>query len=160
MSKRKKIVLSIVGGFVGLSIIGAIADGGTKKADPAALASAAAATDTTFVESSAPAPVEESAPDETTGQENARKSAEDYLDGPSSFSRKSLIDQLKFEDYSVADATYAVDAVNPDWNEQAAKSAQDYMDGQSFSQSGLIDQLEFEGFTPAQAEYGASQAGY
>ena len=39
-----------------------------------------------------------------------------------------LIEQLKFEGYSTADATYGVDAVSPDWNEQAAKSAESYLD--------------------------------
>ena len=43
-----------------------------------------------------------------------------------------------------------------DWNEQAVKKEQQYLDYMSFSKSGLIDQLEFEGFTPAQAEYGAN----
>ena len=68
---------------------------------------------------------------------------------------------MKFEGYSVADATYAVDKVayRGIWSEQAAGSAKDYLDGQSFSRSGLIEQLEFEGYTPAQAIYGVNQTG-
>lgn len=97
-------------------------------------------------------------PGETAGQENARRSAEDYLD-TSAFSRSGLVKQLEFEGYSTADATYGVDAVSPDWNEQAAKSAANYLDTSSFSRSGLIDQLKFEGFTPEQAAYGVSQTG-
>lgn len=46
-----------------------------------------------------------------------------------------------------------------DWNEQAAKSAQNYLDYTAFSRSGLIDQLVFEGFTAKQAKYGVSQTG-
>ena len=46
-----------------------------------------------------------------------------------------------------------------DYNEQAAKSAKDYLDFSSFSRSGLIEQLEFEGYTSEQAEYGVSQTG-
>jgi hypothetical protein len=88
----------------------------------------------------------EESPGETAAQENARRSAEDYL-GTSAFSRSGLIKQLKFEGYSTADATYGVDAVSPDWNEQAAKSAANYLDISSFSRSGLIHQLKFEGFT-------------
>jgi Host cell surface-exposed lipoprotein len=51
-----------------------------------------------------------------------------------------------------------VDTVSPDWNEQAAMSAESCLESGSFSRSGLIEQLEFEGFTPAQAEYGVQQA--
>jgi hypothetical protein len=99
-------------------------------------------------------------PGESVAQENARRSAESYLDGPSAFSRSGLIHQLEFEGYSTADATYGVDTVGPDWDEQAAKSAASYLDGPSpFSRSGLIHQLEFEGFTAAQAAYGVNQTG-
>ncbi len=64
-----------------------------------------------------------------------------------------------FEDFSTADATWAVDRVTVDWNEQAAKKAESYLDFTAFSRSSLIDQLKFEGFTAEQAEYGVSQTG-
>jgi hypothetical protein len=103
----------------------------------------------------------ESGPKETLAQKNARKSAESYLDGPMAFSKSGLIKQLKFEGFSKADAGYAVDAIDPNWNKQAAKSAKTYLDGpMSFSKSGLADQLEFEGFTDAQVAYGVEKAGY
>ena len=47
-----------------------------------------------------------------------------------------------------------------DWNEQAAKVAESYINHSSFSRSGLIDQLQYEGFTKDQAEYGATAVGY
>ncbi len=97
-------------------------------------------------------------PSMTVSQMNAVESAQSYLDY-SAFSRKGLIEQLEFEEYSNADATFAVDYVNPDWNEQAAKSAADYLDYSSFSRQGLIDQLVYEGYTQKQAEYGVNQAG-
>lgn len=102
--------------------------------------------------------LEEAAPDETAGQENARRSAENYLD-TAAFSRKGLIGQLEYEGYSTADATYAVDAVSPDWNEQAAKAAKNYLDTSAFSRSGLIEQLKYEGYTEQQAVYGVNQTG-
>ena len=83
--------------------------------------------------------------------------AEDYLDY-SAFSRTGLIKQLKYEGFSLADATYAVDHVVVNWNEQAAKKAADYLDYSSFSRSGLMDQLLYEGFTQTQAAYGVSMA--
>ncbi|MEV0360828.1 Ltp family lipoprotein [Nocardia sp. NPDC050697] len=93
----------------------------------------------------------------TSGQRNAIRSAEQYLE-ISGFSRKGLIDQLEYEGFSTADATFAVDSLAVDWNEQAARSAKQYLELTSFSRSGLIDQLVYEGFTRAQAEYGANAA--
>jgi hypothetical protein len=62
----------------------------------------------------------------------------------------------------VADATYAVDHIKVDWNEQAAKSARAYLEMTNFSRAGLIRQLESdagEGFTHRQAVYGVTKAG-
>jgi hypothetical protein len=101
--------------------------------------------------------VEDIFSNESSGQSNARRQAENYLDSQA-FSRKGLIDQLEFEGYSTADATYAVDNVSVDWNEQAARKAAQYLDSQSFSRQGLLDQLLFEGFTRSQASYGVSVA--
>ena len=66
---------------------------------------------------------------------------------------------MKIEGYSTADATWAVDRVSVDWNEQAAKSAKNYLSFTAFSRSGFVDQLKFEGFSSEQAEYGVSQTG-
>jgi hypothetical protein len=75
------------------------------------------------------------------------------------FSRSGLIDQLEYEGYSTQDATYAVDALGANWNEQAARQAEQYLELTAFSRQGLIDQLEYEGFTTAQANYGADAVG-
>jgi hypothetical protein len=97
--------------------------------------------------------------DLTMSQKNALSKAGDYL-AYSAFSYTGLIKQLKFEEFSTEDATYAADNCGADWNEQAALKAQQYLDYSSFSRSGLIAQLEFEGFTKNQAEYGANAVGY
>jgi hypothetical protein len=97
-------------------------------------------------------------PDMTTAQEQAVGSAKDYL-AYQSFSRSGLIDQLKYEKFSVKDATFAVDSLDVDWNVQAAASAKDYLKGQNFSRSGLIAQLKYEGYTTDQATYGVNQTG-
>ena len=60
-------------------------------------------------------------------QAEAVESAESYL-SYTAFSRKGLIEQLEFEGFSTADATFAVDHITVDWNEQAAKSAKSYLD--------------------------------
>jgi type IV secretory pathway VirB10-like protein len=105
-----------------------------------------------------PTPPPPPAPVESISQSNARGKAADYLDY-TAFSRKGLIDQLKFEGFSEGDATYGVDALDVDWNAQAAKKAADYLDYTSFSRSGLIEQLVYEGFSQAEAEYGVSTTG-
>ncbi len=96
--------------------------------------------------------------EEAVSQQNALESAQECLSF-SAFSRKGLINQLEYEGFSTEDATWAVDNVNADWNEQAAKSAKEHLNFPSFSHSGLVDQLTYDGFTPEQAEYGVSQAG-
>lgn len=92
-----------------------------------------------------------------TGSSNAQRSAENYLSSMA-FSRKGLIDQLKYEGYTHAEAVQGVDAAGADWSEQAAKKAAEYLNSQAFSRSGLMDQLLYEGFTQAQASYGVSVA--
>ncbi len=67
--------------------------------------------------------------------------------------------QLQYEKFSTADATYAVNHVEVDWNAQAAKSAEGYMDSGSFSAGSLFDQLKYEGFTDGQARYGVQSVG-
>jgi len=42
-----------------------------------------------------------------------------------------------------------VDAISPDWNEQAVKSAESYLETSSFSRSSLIEQLKFEASRPS-----------
>ncbi|MEP7047375.1 MAG: Ltp family lipoprotein [Ilumatobacteraceae bacterium] len=103
-------------------------------------------------------------PEMTASQENAVRTAQNYLDF-SAFSRQGLIDQLSSEygsQFPIEDATFAVDSLNVDWNAQAAKQAQDYLDFSGFSCQSLIDQLSSQygsQFTIEQATYGASQVG-
>ena len=93
------------------------------------------------------------------GRKNAIKSAESYLKY-SSFSRKGLVDQLRFEGYTSDEAIYACDYLEPDWYAEATEAAASYLRYSSFSRQGLIDQLLFEGFTEEEAEYGVTAAGY
>lgn len=91
-------------------------------------------------------------------QSNAVAKAKDYLEF-SAFSRQGLIKQLEYDQFSEDDATYAVDNITVDWNEQATKKAKDYLNFSSFSQGSLIKQLEYDGFTPDQASHGVTAAG-
>lgn len=95
----------------------------------------------------------------TTGEKNALKKAQLYLN-TMAFSRNGLIEQLEYEGFSKSEAIYGADNVGANWNEQAAKKAKSYLDIMPFSRESLIEQLEYEGFTHDQAVYGAAQNGY
>jgi hypothetical protein len=151
-----------------LLAIGGVAAGGAQAASNAGIDAPAPWEESTNVidsrpEASQPAigvKFEPEYPLSPVSQQNAVRKAEDYLDY-TAFSRSGLINQLvEFEGFSTEEATFAVDHLTVDWNEQAAKKAKDYLDYTAFSRSGLINQLvEFEGFTPAQAQYGVATTG-
>lgn len=186
--KTKKKGLKIFGGVVGALILlivlaGIFGDGETDEAEaaaeptetvavvepeePAEEAAAEEPTEQEVSEEPEPEPTEEAEPeateepepDMTVGQRNAVRQADSYLSFMA-FSRSGLIEQLEFEDYSTEDATFAVDHIEVDWDEQAALKAESYLDTMSFSRQGLIDQLLFEGFSQGQAEYGVAAVGY
>jgi hypothetical protein len=132
-------------------------------ADKAAAAKAAAAKAAAAKAAAEKAAAEKAAAEKaanamTVSQEQAISKAESYLEF-TAFSRKGLIKQLEFEQFSKADATFAVDHITVNWKEQAAKKAESYLDFTSFSRLGLIKQLKFEGFTSAQAAFGANAVG-
>lgn len=95
---------------------------------------------------------------ETISQKNAVKKAKSYL-GYSAFSHGGLTDQLKYEQFSQADAIYGANNSNANWNNQAIKKAKSYLDTSAFSYNGLIEQLKYDKFTEAQAKYGADNCG-
>ena len=112
---------------------------------------AVAAQPATQVQAQAPAVV-------TTGMKNALKKAKSYLSF-SAFSRKGLIEQLKYEGFTDEESVYGVDFCGADWNAQSIKKAQKYLSYSAFSRQGLIEQLQYEGFTDAQSIYGVDNAG-
>jgi len=126
--------------------------------DPAAHPTAATRTPTAATAQAAPTTTTKAPPAVSAEQRNATATAQDYLQDQA-FSRKGLIEQLKYEGYSTKASTAAVDSLDVDWNAQAEASAKDYLSSQAFSRSGLIGQLEFEGFSKSQATYGVKKAG-
>ena len=142
-----------------LALLGSVAGADDKSSK----AEKVAATDTSTTETeSVPADAKENPtpeePEMTSGQENALQVAEDYID-LSGFSKAGLIDQLSSsagEGFSNADATFAANNVDVDWNAEAVESAKDYLDLGGMSESALLDQLTSsagEQFTPEQAQY-------
>jgi hypothetical protein len=97
----------------------------------------------------------------TLAQQNAIQSAQSYLRNVGGFSRQGLIDQMLYEQFSQADAEFAVDNSGADWNDQAKQSAESYMKNVGgFSRGSLYDQLAYEGFTPEQIEFALAAVGY
>lgn len=94
----------------------------------------------------------------TVSQQNAVRKAKEYL-SVMPFSYQGLIEQLEYEKFSNADATYGVDNCGANWNEQALKQAKQYLSVMPFSREGLIEQLEYDKFTNAQATYGVNNCG-
>lgn len=97
-------------------------------------------------------------PTMTQGQRNALSKANSYLSAMA-FSYSGLIEQLEYEGFSTADATYAADNCGANWTSQALKKAKSYLDSMAFSHSGLIEQLEYEGFTKSEATSAANNCG-
>jgi hypothetical protein len=65
------------------------------------------------------------------------------------------------EGYTKAEAIYAVNHIDVNWNEQACKAAKNYLSTQHFSRANLIQQLESsygDGYTHAQAVSGVNCA--
>jgi len=103
-------------------------------------------------------PIQEVEVKETLSQQQAVRKAKDYLDY-TSFSKKGLIDQLKYEGFNTEDATYAVDKIKVSWKEQAVRKAKDYLDYSAFSRQGLIEQLKYDGFNNEEAIYAVDKIG-
>jgi hypothetical protein len=104
------------------------------------------------------APVDPALPLSPASQQNALRSAKEYL-AMTGYSHDGLMKQLEYEHFSEEDAEYAADNVGADWNQQAAKSAKEYLAMTGYSHDGLVQQLEYEGYTAAQSEYGVTAAG-
>ncbi|MFK5584156.1 Ltp family lipoprotein [Serinicoccus sp. LYQ131] len=100
--------------------------------------------------------------------DQALMQAESYLEF-SAFSRQGLIDQLSSEhgsQYTVEQATGAVEALDAagavDWNVQAVRQAESYLEFSAFSRQALIDQLSSEygsQFTVEQATHAVDTLG-
>jgi hypothetical protein len=173
----RNVALAVTGAVVlavcGISTVGALVGGndtttGAISSDTTRDPTPEATTEATTAEPATPAakpkPTTPAAKPLTLEQQNAIQAAQDYLDY-TAFSRKGLIQQLHSdagEGYPLKVATFAVDSLHVNWNEQAYKAAKQYLEYSSFSRKGLIEQLSSdagEGFTYKQAVYGVTKAG-
>lgn len=136
--------------FVGVAAVAILASG----ADRNYLSSSVATPSSTVIKDKV------NEPKVTTGQKNALRAANRYVEYMP-FSKRALTMQLTdFDKFSDADAAYAIAHVKVDYKEQAVKAAKNYLDFTGFSRSGLIKQLQqFDHFTEAEAIYAADQVG-
>ena len=99
---------------------------------------------------------------ERRANRRALESAENYL-AMSGFSKQGLYEQLSSEygeGFTEAEAQYAVDHVDADWNKEAVESARSYLEMSPMSKDALIEQLSSsygEGFTYEQAVYAVNK---
>jgi hypothetical protein len=94
--------------------------------------------------------------------EQAQVAAHEYL-VVIAFSRDGLVNQLQTADGFPPDvATAAVDALDVDWNEQAVRTAEFYMESETFTRDALVQQLtsDYDRYTIVQAEYAADAVGF
>lgn len=99
---------------------------------------------------------------ERRANRRALEAAESYL-AMAGFSKQGLYEQLSSaagEGFTQAEAQYAVDHVDADWNKEAVESARSYLEMSPMSRNELIDQLSSsagEGFTYEQALYAVNK---
>jgi hypothetical protein len=112
----------------------------------------------------APAPSTPSTPAMTATEAQAVAAAQNYLSDGSGFSEEGLLQQLTSSygsGFTAADAQFAINYLNPNWDAQALEAAQGYMTTEpGWSQSGLEQQLTStygSGFTQAQATYAVNK---
>jgi hypothetical protein len=114
----------------------------------------------------APATSAPAAPALTASQAQAVQAAQGYLALGTGFSYEGLLKQLTSSygsGFSAADATFAINYLKPDWDQQAVEAAKGYLAlGTGFSRDSLIQQLtssDGSGFTQSQADYAVTQVG-
>ena len=91
-----------------------------------------------------------------TELENAIESAEAY-NKIFAYSKKGLIENLKYEGFSEDIAECAVKSINANWKENCVRSAYSYLDLSPFSKEELIHQLDYDGFTAEEIDYAMNQ---
>ncbi len=99
---------------------------------------------------------------ESASQAEAKQAAATYLNQEYQysrplFSRVIIIQMLRDDGYSLADATYASNAVTHNWSAEAELMANDLIAERNYSRSGLIAALRSDNFTSSEASFGVSQ---
>ena len=155
MTKMEKInfVAGLVAGIVLTSIVNCST--GNKKVDNAESTTSPCVETTAspYAEITA-SPYEEKT--SKTELENAIESAEAYSN-IFAYSKKGLIENLKYEGFSEEIAECAAKSINANWKENCVRSAHSYLEIISYSKEELIHQLDYDGFTAEEIDYAMNQ---
>jgi hypothetical protein len=167
--KRKGLsCLGCLGVFALIAIIGGVAAAHSGSSSSAGLTSQSPVAVATGEQPAAqqPAAPASSAPAMTVAEASAVQAAQQYLSLGSGFSEAGLLQQLTSSDgsgFSPADAQFAINYVQPDWDQQADLSAKNYMNTiGGFSASSLLQQLTSPDggqFTQSQAQQAVQAVG-
>lgn len=150
---KKHKILTVIGVFILLAIIGG-ATGGNKSTN-SSTASNSTATTTTKAE---PAKTETKQPDVPAEYKSALAQATTYANNLH-LSKQGVYDQLVSEyggKFTAPAAQYAIDNVKADWNANALAQAKTYQNDLHLSPAGVHDQLVSENggkFTASEADY-------
>lgn len=148
---KKHKILTVIGVFILLAIIGGAA-GGNKSTSSSTNSNSSAANKTE------PAKTETKQPDVPAEYKSALNQAGSYAN-TMHMSKQGVYDQLVSEyggKFTAPAAQYAIDNVKADWNANALAKAKDYQKTMSLSPSAIHDQLTSaagEKFTQAEADY-------
>jgi hypothetical protein len=159
-NSKKKIAAAVGVLLVLIVIISVSVGGGTHKTASVTVPPTSSAPAAPAPTQAPPAPSTPSTPAMTPTQQQAVAAAQEYLTGGEGFSAEGLLQQLTSSygnGFTRADAQFAINYLNPNWDAQAVEAAQGYMTTEpGWSQSGLEQQLTStygSGFTQAQAVY-------
>lgn len=99
---------------------------------------------------------------ETESQREAKQAALTYLNQSYPyfrplFSRNIVIQMLRDDGFSLADATYGAGAISHNWSAEAELVANDYIANSKYSRSGMIAALIAASFTSSEANFAVSQ---
>ena len=154
---KKHKILTVIGVFVLLAIIGG-ASGSSKKSASTTASTSPAASTTSKTGPATAAATETKQPAVPAEYKSALTQAGSYANNLH-MSKQGVYDQLVSPyggKFSAEAAQYAIDNVKADWNANALAKAKDYQSQQSLSPSAIHDQLTSaagEKFTQAEADY-------
>lgn len=151
---KKHKILTLIGVFILLAIIGGAAGGGNKSNTSTTNSNSTAGTSS----KTEPAATQTKQPDVPAEYKSALNQANTYAN-TMHMSKQGVYDQLVSEyggKFTSPAAQYAIDNIKADWNANALAKAKDYQKTMSLSPSSIRDQLTSdagEKFTPAEADY-------
>ena len=149
-------ILTGIGAFVLLLIVIGALNGGKNSDREAPVAAATATHEAQEDEKTAE---EIAADEEAEAQAEVERQAEEEAEAAANAEEERLAEEQRLADEAAAAAAAAAEAarIGTVAQQNAYRSAVNYLDNMSFSRTGLVGQLEFEGFSTGDAEFGIAR---